>query len=345
MKTYNYSLKNKHLHELIDFKYFLNEKNLLVQIFCGQGKDILETTLNLMLEQLPQAICIGTTTDGEIIDCEASTFNTVISISTFENTTIDTSFAQGSNSYENGRILADKLVTPKTKLLILFTDGTTTNGEEFLKGIESINNKVMICGGMAGDNADFTQTYIASGNKIFENGAVAVALNSDVLKIHNDYNFNWSPIGIDHTIDEVENNRVLKISGMSPLEFYEKYLGEYVAKSLPATGIEFPLILERNGILIARAVVAKHKDGSLSFAGNLNKGDKVKLGFGNVEMIMDNPFKHILNTCNNTNTESFFIYSCMARRRYIPEVINLELEPFANIASTSGFYLWRVLPQ
>ena len=340
MKTYNYSLKNKHLHELIDFKYFLNEKNLLVQIFCGQGKDILETTLNLMLEQLPQAICIGTTTDGEIIDCEASTFNTVISISTFENTTIDTSFAQGSNSYENGRILADKLVTPKTKLLILFTDGTTTNGEEFLKGIESINNKVMICGGMAGDNADFTQTYIASGNKIFENGAVAVALNSDVLKIHNDYNFNWSPIGIDHTIDEVENNRVLKISGMSPLEFYEKYLGEYVAKSLPATGIEFPLILERNGILIARAVVAKHKDGSLSFAGNLNKGDKVKLGFGNVEMIMDNPFKHILNTCNNTNTESFFIYSCMARRRYIPEVINLELEPFANIASTSGFFTY-----
>jgi len=340
MKTYNYSLKNKHLHELIDFKYFLNEKNLLVQIFCGQGKDILETTLNLMLEHLPQAICIGTTTDGEIIDCEASTFNTVISISTFENTSIDTSFAQGSNSYENGRILAEQLVTPKTKLLILFTDGTTTNGEEFLKGIESINNKVMICGGMAGDNADFTQTYIASGNKIFENGAVAVALNSDVLKIHNDYNFNWSPIGIDHTIDEVENNRVLKISGMSPLEFYEKYLGEYVAKSLPATGIEFPLILERNGILIARAVVAKHKDGSLSFAGNLNKGDKVKLGFGNVEMIMDNPFKHILNTCNNTNTESFFIYSCMARRRYIPEVINLELEPFANIASTSGFFTY-----
>jgi len=340
MKTYNYSLKNKHLHDLIDFSHFSKEDNLLVQIFCGQGKDILEITINLILERLPQAVCIGTTTDGEIINNEASTFNTVISISTFENTQVKTAYAQGSNSYENGISIANELISSNTKLLILFTDGTTTNGEEFLKGIESINNKVMISGGMAGDNANFTQTYISSGNKIFENGAVAVALNSEILKVHNDYNFNWSPIGIEHTIDEVRDNRVLKISGISLLEFYEKYLGEYVAKSLPATGIEFPLILERNGILIARAVVAKHQDGSLSFAGNLHQGDKVKLGFGNVEMIMNNPFEHIFNTCNNTNTESFFIYSCMARRRYIPEIINLELEPFANITSTSGFFTY-----
>jgi len=340
MKTYNYSLKDKHLHDLIDFSSFVNEENLLVQIFCGQGKDILKLTINLIQENLPQSICIGTTTDGEIINNEASTFNTVISISTFENTQVKTSYAQGSNSYKNGVSIARELISSSTKLLILFTDGTTTNGEEFLKGIEFINNKVMICGGMAGDNANFTQTYISSGNKIFENGAVAVALDSDILKIHNDYNFNWSPIGIEHTIDEVEENRVLKISGITPLEFYEKYLGEYVAKSLPATGIEFPLILERNGILIARAVVAKHPDGSLSFAGNLHKGDKVKLGFGNVEMIMNDPFEHIFNTCNNTNTESFFIYSCMARRRYIPEIINLELDPFANITSTSGFFTY-----
>jgi len=340
MKTYNYSLKDKHLHDLIDFSSFIDKDNLLVQIFCGQGKDILELTINLIQDNLPQATCIGTTTDGEIINSEASTFNTVISISTFENTQVKTAYAQGSNSYKNGMSIAQNLISSRTKLLILFTDGTTTNGEEFLRGIESINNKVMICGGMAGDNANFTQTYISSGNKIFEDGAVAVALDSEILKIHNDYNFNWSPIGIEHTIDEVEENRVLKISGISPLEFYEKYLGDYVAKSLPATGIEFPLILERNGILIARAVVAKHQDGSLSFAGNLHKGDKVKLGFGNVEMIMNDPFEHIFNTCNNTNTESFFIYSCMARRRYIPEIINLELEPFSKITATSGFFTY-----
>jgi len=236
--------------------------------------------------------------------------------------------------------LAKELVTDETKLLILFTDGSTTNGEEFLKGIESFDNKVMICGGMAGDNANFTQTYIASGNKIFNDGAVAVALDSKILKIHNDYSFNWSPIGVEHTIDEIQDNRVIKISGMRPLDFYEKYLGEYVAKSLPATGIEFPLIVERNGIQMARAVIAKHNDGTLSFAGNLTQGDRVKLGFGNVEMIMNNTFKYIFKTCNKKNTESFFIYSCMARRRYMPDIINLEIEPFAKISTTTGFFTY-----
>ncbi len=337
MKTYNYNLKDANL---IDFSLFKNEQNLLVQIFCGQGKEILESSIKLILKNLPKAICIGTTTDGEIINQEASIFNTVISISTFENTKISITHAKDTNSYKNGQDIAKTLVNKKTKLLILFTDGTTTNGEEFLKGIESINNKVMVCGGMAGDNASFKQTYISAGNKIFKSGAVAVSLDSNILQITNDYNFNWSAIGIEHTIDEVKDNRVFKISGMTPLKFYEKYLGEYVSKSLPATGIEFPLILERNDISIARAVVAKHDDGSLSFAGNLNQGDKVKLGFGNVEMIMDNPFENILKTCNNTNTQSFFIYSCMARRRYMPDIINCELEPFANITSTSGFFTY-----
>jgi len=340
MKTYNYSLKNRHLNEVIDFCKFKNEKNILVQIFCGQGRDILEVCIDFILKNLPHAICIGTTTDGEILNQTTSTFDTVITISSFEHTSVKTSYEQSSDSYKNGVNIAKELVGEKTKLLILFSDGTTTNGEEFLKGIESVNNKVMVCGGMAGDNANFTQTYISSGNKIFKNGAVAVSLDSDVLKVTNDYNFNWSPIGVEHTIDEVQNNRVLKISGTSPLSFYEKYLGDYVAKSLPATGIEFPLILERNGISIARAVVGKHDDGSLSFAGNLNKGDRVKLGFGNVEMIMDNPFEQIFKTCDETNTQSFFIYSCMARRRYMPDIINQELEPFANIAHTSGFFTY-----
>lgn len=340
MQTYNYRLDNKDLNEVIYFPAFKNEPNILVQIFCGQGKKILEKCINTILENLPLAICIGSTTDGEIINHEVTTHNTVISISTFENTSIKTFYIEGKDSFSNGFNLAKKLITSQSKLLILFTDGTTSNGEAFLKGIESFNNKIMICGGMSGDNANFTQTYISSGNKILSEGAVGVVLDSDILRINNDYSFNWSPIGVEHTIDEINDNRVIKISGMSPIDFYEKYLGEYVAKSLPATGIEFPLIVERNGIPMARAVIGKHDDGSLSFAGNLSQGDKVKLGFGNVEMIMNNRFKHIFKTCQKENTQSFFIYSCMARRRYMPDIINLEIEPFAKIATTTGFFTY-----
>lgn len=113
-----------------------------------------------------------------------------------------------------------------------------------------------------------------------------------------------------------------------------------MARTLPATGIEFPLIVQKNNIPLARAVIAKHEDGSLSFAGNLYKGDIVKLGFGNVELMMNNPLKSLFNKSKIKNTESFFIYACMARRRYMPNLIDIEINPFSQIATTSGFFTY-----
>lgn len=340
MQTFNYTLNQEPIEKLIDFSLFKNEKSVLIQIFCGGKKDILQKTINTLVDKLPQAICIGSSTDGEINNEEVSTLKTIISISIFKNTTLKTTYVKNKDSFKNGYELAKELCQEDTKLLIVFTDGAKTNGEAFLKGIEAINNEIPVSGGMAGDNADFTQTFISCQDKILTHGAVAVSLNSDVLRIQNAYNFNWSPIGVEHTIDKVEDNRVYEISGMKPLDFYEKYLGAYVAKALPATGIEFPLIVKRNGLPLARAVINKHKDGSLSFAGNLYKGDVVKLGFGNVELIMNNPVESLFDECNINNAESFFIYSCMARRRYMPNMIDIEIKPFSQIAPTSGFFTY-----
>ena len=340
MKTFNYTVNKEPLGSLIDFSFFKDKKNVLIQIFCGEKKNILKNILDEITNELPQAICIGSSTDGEINNDKITTLNTIITISIFEKTTLKIAHVNEKDCFSNGKKLATLLCNEETKLIIAFTDGANTNGEEFLNGISFINNKVIISGGMAGDNAHFTQTFISCQNKILTHGAVGVSLNSTSLKVCNAYNFNWSPIGVEHTIEEVEANRVYKISGLTPLDFYEKYLGEYVARSLPATGIEFPLIVQKNDIPLARAVIAKHKDGSLSFAGNLHKGDIVKLGFGNVELIMNNPLKSLFSKCCVKDTKTFFIYACMARRRYMPDLINIEIKPFSKIATTAGFFTY-----
>ena len=339
MKTFNYTLKQTPLTELINIKYLLMQKNILIQIFCGEGKEPLESVAKEINTLLPNAICIGTTTDGEIQDHSISTKETVISISVFEKTSIKSTKVTRKDSFQNGVDLCNNLIEKDTKLIIVFSDGTTTNGEEFLKGIESVNSEVIIAGGMAGDNGDFIQTFISEGSTLLEHGAVGVSLNSDELNIHNSYSFNWSPIGVEHEIDRVQANRVYSIDGVTPVDFYAKYLGKDVANALPATGIEFPLIIEKNGIKIARAVIAKHDDGSLSFAGNLNAGDRVRLGFGNAEMIINQPASALEKFCDKS-IETFYLYSCMARRRYMPGFIQVEIEPFASLAPTSGFFTY-----
>lgn len=339
MKTLNYTLNQTPLASLLDVEYLLMQKNILIQIFCGEGKEALESVSKELSTLLPNAVCIGTTTDGEIQNHKISTKKTVLSLSVFEKTSIKSTKVTSEDSFQNGVELCKNLIEDDTKLLIVFSDGTTTNGEEFLKGIESVNRDLIIAGGMAGDNGDFIQTFISEGSSLLEKGAVGVSLNSKSLNIHNSYSFNWSPIGVEHKIDRVESNRVYSIDGITPVDFYAKYLGQDVSRALPATGIEFPLIIEKNGIKIARAVIAKHDDGSLSFAGNLKEGDRVRLGFGNAEMIINQPASALEKFCDKS-IETFYLYSCMARRRYMPGFIQVEIEPFASLAPTSGFFTY-----
>jgi len=339
MKTYTYTLSPNTGIDSIPFTQFAAHPHTLVQIFCGEDAKALQYYATSIQKELPNVICIGTTTDGEIAGEQISICHTVITISLFEQTTLKSASANTADAYHNGMKIAKALVTEETRLLILFSDGTTTNGEMLLKGINDVNSDVVIAGGMAGDNGRFVQTYILEGATLFTEGVVGVSLNSKVLSVQNNFNFNWSPIGIEHTIEKVKNNRVYRIDGLSAVAFYTKYLGEHVAKALPATGIEFPLILERDGIQYARAVIAKHEDDSLSFAGNLMEGDRVRLGFGNAGLIINESLKTFSQRYSK-GVETFFIYSCMARRRYMPDFIQTEIKPFAKLAPTSGFFTY-----
>lgn len=339
MTTETFKLDNQPLNHLINFQKYKSKQNILIQIFCGGDKATITDILDKLTCELPQAKCIATTTDGEINNQEISVEEIIISISIFKHTSIKSAYADTDDSFQNGVHLAKNLITKNTKLFILFTDGTTSNGEEFLKGIQSIAPHVVIAGGMAGDNGRFIQTYIGEGANILQSGAVGVSLNSDSLHVKNEFSFNWQTIGLEHTIEKVKNNRVYTIDGMSAVDFYAKYLGQDVVDKLPATGIEFPLIVEKNGYQIARAVLSKNEDNSLNFAGNLAYGDKVKLGFGNAELILKESLSS-LEHIYKYSVESFFIYSCMARRRYMPRFIQMEIKPFAMSATTVGFFTY-----
>ena len=333
MKTYNYLYHYGTLEKIIDFSLFQEEPNVLVQVFCGQENTVFPCLVHSISEHLPQAVCIGTTTDGEICEDRVSTFQTSISITVFKNTTLKTHYVQNDDAHESGRILASKIATSNTKLFIIFCDGTSTNAENLLGGIGSYDATIPICGGMAGDNGRFRQTLISSGEVILEKGVVGVSLNSDQLKVVTDCKFDWKPIGVEHTIEEVENNRIYKIDGMTPVKFYEKYLGNHISQT------EFPLIVKRHGVKTARAVIARHEDGSLSCAGNLTKGDKVRIGYGDAKSLMRNPIQ-AMKKIRNFQAETFFLYSCMARRRYMPDLIRLEIEPFVKLAPTAGFFTY-----
>jgi len=318
-----------------------NTTSLLIQVFtANNNKAFIKKLLSQLKRLLPDAHIIGSTSDGEIMSGKVSTQKTVLSFSTFEKTEIVSySVKHTEGGFYSGQAVAQNLIKKNTKLIITFADGLTTNGEAFLEGLNSIENNVMVAGGLAGDNATFTKTYVFTQDTIMSSGAVAVALNSNGLKVYNDYSFNWHRIGKLLTISKVKENRVYTIDNRTAIDTYIHYLGKEMKEGLPAVGIEFPLIFIHDGVTVARAVLGKHDDGSLTFAGNFKRGEKVQFGYGNPKEILAYS-QSMFERVSSHSSEAIFVYSCMARRHFMPDVIEEETLPFNQISPVAGFFTY-----
>jgi len=98
-------------------------------------------------------------------------------------------------------------------------------------------------------------------------------------------------------------------------------------------------MFEKNGVSVARAMVNSNDNESLSFAGNIQEGTKVKFGFGDIEAIQSRNHK------NNKSFDSYspevtFIYSCGSRKAFIQNELESEFALLQNVASTSGYFTY-----
>lgn len=333
------------LKEFIQANNLTELPNILIQVFAGTNNfAFIQSLQHTLIHLLPQAKIIGATTSGGISQDKVYNQSTVISFAAFQNTQISTHILNDENNCFNlgcqmMKNIQQNGLCDELKAVISFTDGLNTNAEEYLKGLTSVNNNVVIAGGMAGDNSLFEQTYIFNEHTILHKGAVAAALCNQSLHVFTDYNFSWQTLGKSHTVQKSHQNRVYAIDDKTAVEFYAYYLGENIADMLPAVGIEFPIVIQKDGLNIARAVVQKYEDGSLGFGGNIPQGSQIRFGYGDIQMIL-NQSLHKANELTNHPIEGIFIYSCMARKHLLKEEINKEIKPLQAIAPTSGFFTY-----
>jgi len=335
MKTYNFLYKNE--EELKkELSKIPKTENNLIQIFSGiVDKEKILKVVSEIKNYYPNANIIGATTDGEIIEGKVTSYQIVISVSIFEKSKVKTLLMEKNHkSFYFGREFAKKILTPSAKLLITFTDGLHMNGEEFLKGIGDVSD-IIVAGGMAGDNGEFKETFIFDANNITNKGAVGAIIEGDIT-INREYGFNWEGIGRKMTITKSIKNRVYTIDNKKAVDVYKYYFGE---DDVVKIGVQFPLIIQKGNLKIARAVLGQHDDGSLVFAGNLNEGEKVQFGFGDISNILEKD-RFLFEKLEEFDVESIFIYSCMARRRFLGDFVEREIEPFAKIANVSGFFTY-----
>lgn len=342
MKSYNCVYKGEDsLHTFINKHNLSIQKNMLIQIFSSIiDKDLLQKLSLKIKENLPHAHIIGATTVGEILHGEISTEEIIISFSVFEKTDINS--ALYSFNSPNEKSLHDtvkELIRPDTKALIVFSDGLKSNAENLLQDLSSISNKIVIVGGRAGDMLQAKESFIFDANRITDNGFVIASLSSKDLIINNDYMLGWQPIGKKMKVTKVIDNRLFELDGINITEIYKKYLGDAIVAGLPFSASEFPLIIEKNGLYIARAPIAVLPDNALLFAGNIEEGSYVQFSFGNVKTLQEN-VNSSFNKFNKFAAESIFVYSCSARKTLMGKDLEYELGMLESIAPSVGFFTY-----
>ncbi|MEN6462170.1 MAG: PAS domain S-box protein [Syntrophomonas sp.] len=324
-----------------NYELLLANKNsaVMVQVFSGIcDENYLLAISNQVRELIPGAQVIGTTTNGEIMNGLVSGLKTVLSFSVFHYSNIKVALAEleGGNDYELGRSIGATLYSNKARVLILFTTGPKLNASQLLKGVQSVNAGLPVAGGSAGNNRSSTQRLVSCNGNVTDCGVVGVVLESDHLTVSCHSHLGWQSIGKEMTITRAEGSRVYTIDHIPAFQVYRRYLGIGPTSDI-MDAVEFPLIIYKHGLEIARSPAVRYEDDSIGFFGDMAEGDKVRFSFGHVEMIikkMDN----LLQLVKQRTVESIFVYSCASRRGFLQDSTQIETLPLQNIAPTAGFF-------
>jgi hypothetical protein len=308
----------------------------------------------------PTAQIVGCTTSGEINVTGVYDDSIQITAILWEKVVqrvAQTKMSGMQNSFETAALLAKQLNADTLRALLVISDGLNVNGSELLKGFQSVLGEIPIIGGLAGDGGAFVKTLQLFNETISDGMVIAVGLYGDSLIVSSGALGGWKPYGPPRKITKSEKNVVYEMDGKPALPLYRMYIGEAFSKGLPGTGLKFPLAIieegKRDVEKIRTLLAVNAEENSLTFAGNVEEGETVRLcqtnhdrlvegAGGAAELVMDG-----LGENKTNQTGLALCVSCVGRKGVMAELVADEIKQVQQIlgakTSITGFYSYGEL--
>ena len=322
-------------------------------VFLFGNKDLLKNQkhIDFVKASYPAAQIVGCSTSGEICQEEVFNDNIVCTAVWFENTRIEIAKEQihaMEDSYLVGEKLADKLDKDSLIHIMVLSEGLNINGSELTKGINSrLNDRISVTGGLAGDQANFSETLIVHNKAGEKNLILAIGFYGNHLQVGYGSMGGWDSFGVDREVTRSKANILYELDGHPALELYKRYLGDHAAH-LPASALLFPLSLrlKNSETSLVRTVLAVNEtDGSMVFAGDIPQGEYVRLMKANFDRLIDgaNGAAEMSNiSLRNSDADLAILISCVGRKLVLKQRVEEELESVREVighkTSMTGFY-------
>lgn len=328
--------------------------NLSAQLVLLFGEtDVLKSQnfLQHLKKSYPNAHILGCSTAGEIYNTQVSDDSIVATAIKFEHSQIKGHFLrieESANSFDAGAKLAQTFDTKELVHLFILSDGLAINGSDLILGLRSqLPDSVTITGGLSGDGARFQETLVI-WDEIIDSGVIAaVGIYGDRIKIGYGSLGGWTAFGAKRMVTKSKGNVLYELDGLSALELYKKYLGDY-APGLPATGLLFPLSLYNStgDQSVVRTILAVNEDEqNLIFAGDIPEGSIVQLMQANFNRLVDGAISAAQTSVTSLNdgcAELAILVSCVGRKLVLKQRIEEEVEGVREVMGEktvlTGFY-------
>lgn len=306
-------------------------------------------------KRYPSAQIVGCTTSGEI--STNGVFDDSIQITAIQWQKVIQRVAQikastMQDSFETAVNLAKQLKADTLKTVLVISDGLNVNGSELISGFQSVLGDTPIIGGLAGDGGAFSKTLQLFNETVSDHMVIAVGLYGDALITASGALGGWRPYGPPRKVTRSEKNVVYELDGKPALSLYQMYIGAAFSKGLPGSGLKFPLAVIEEGkreVEKIRTLLAiDPKENSLTFAGNVEEGETVRLcqtnhdrlvegAGGAANLVMDGLPSHKTN-----QTGLALCVSCVGRKGVMAEQVVDEVKLVQQIlgpqTSVTGFY-------
>lgn len=324
------------------------EKSQLVLVF-GSPAVITQPEIYKHLRSVyTHADIAFSSTAGEILGDAVYDDSAVVTAIEFEKTnikSIKTNIKHHVNSFDTGLFLMQKLAAEDLNCVFVISDGTFINGSELVSGLNKDNkHRVPVTGGLAGDAARFEKTLTGLNEAPSQGNVIAIGFYGTDIRIGHGSVGGWDEFGQERTITKSNQNILFEIDNKNALDLYKEYLGDYVDE-LPGSALLFPLSLRhKDGQKVVRTILSINEEQkSMTFAGNLPEGSKVRLMKANFDKIIEASSK----AANFAGIEASapdlaVLISCVGRKLILHERTFEELEAAKEVlgdaTAITGFY-------
>jgi hypothetical protein len=292
---------------------------------------------------------LGCSTSGEINDgvFDESVSIMALSFDTTKFVVKQVDIDDSANSKQAGADLASQLAGDNLKGVFLLLPGVNINGSQFVQGVKSsLDTKISISGGLAGDGLNFAQTVTVHNDNPYKNKALGVGFYGDNITITNRAGGGWKPFGPSRRVTRAENNILYELDGQPALDLYKKYLGDKAAE-LPSSGLLYPFAIldsedQKETGLIRTILDINEEEGSLILAGDMRDGEKVCLMHASTDQLLSGVENVIDELGDDGQDCAILCVSCVGRKILMGEDTEDELEAiwdkFGEDVPMAGFY-------